>query len=379
MGKKHLNTNDMDMLQLLRKKIDTVDDAILDLLQQRAAISFEVGQTKKNTSIYHPERELAVVTRLKQRNDAPLVPVNSTLRMPLLHESIDYIWKEIFSCSRLIQSSSKVAFLGPLGTFSHFAAEEVLGHGIEFLPCDDFNTIFASVMDGQANLGLVPLENSQQGSVGQCLDLFHRYDVNIVAEHYSAICQCLLSTETDISCIQTVYSHPQALMQCHVWIKSHMPHAKCIEVSSTAQAAKQALETKGTAALGNENLAQQGTLHLLAKDIAHEKGNSTRFVVISKETHNDNTVYINPKTSLSFTLPDTLGALANILRLFEEAKINLSKLESRPLRTRDAKWHYRFFTDANGDLYQNTLLMRNLRAACHDINILGVYEDSKAN
>lgn len=380
----------------IRQAIDTIDDQILSLLQKRASLSLNVAIVKNGSTIYRPERECAILDRLNKQNDELFLKWDTTINtekdlpqkgglqkeVPLSPRSIQHIWTEIFSSSRAIQNSLKVAFLGPKGTFSHHAAMNFFGHSTDFIPCGDFADIFSAVQRGDATMGIVPIENSQQGSVGQCLDLFASHPVSIIAEYYADICHCVLSTEKEYSSIQKIYSHPQALMQCSNWIKRFIPHAECIEMSSTAKAAERALAEENSAVLGHKELVDilrgEKTIHILARDIANIRANQTRFVVISLSKP-QSSEFKNPKTSLMFSLSHQPGTLAKILNIFEEEQINLTKLESRPLYNKDTSqsWKYRFFADARGNLSINSELWKKLENHCHDIQALGVYEDSK--
>ena len=367
---------DKDALLQLREKINTLDDELLALLHKRAYLSKEVAKAKQGGTIFYPAREKEIIVRLQALNSA-LQETDSAKdgRQKLPAESIAHIWTEIFSCSRSLQKKTSLAFLGPVGTFSHFAGQELMGKSLDFVPCPDFNTIFAKVHAGEVQCGLVPLENSLQGTVGQCLDLFEEYPVSIIAEHYSRICQCLLSKNTDLASIEVIYSHPQALMQSHVFLQRNCPKAKLVEMSSTAEAAKRALAEENAGTVGHERLTELCSgdvcLQVLAKDIASSKENVTRFALIAKE---QNSVLLkNPKTSFTFTVVDKAGALSQVLQIIQANDVNLSKLESYN-RLEGSAWQYRFFADAQADLREKPDLMQALKEFCYDIRILGVYE-----
>ncbi|MEG2005514.1 MAG: chorismate mutase, partial [Bilophila sp.] len=200
----------------LRQGIDGVDRALLALLNQRAALSLQVGQLKAGSAgpIFRPQREREILEHLARENPGPL---------PAVH--IQSIWREIFSSSRTLQQPLGVAYLGPEGTHSHFAALGFLGQLMAYQPCKDFHEVFASVAEGHCALGVVPLENALQGTVGPCFDLFMEYEVFIQAEFLSRIQHCLLSSATSLEVVHTVYSHPQALAQCQRWLRQHLPHA----------------------------------------------------------------------------------------------------------------------------------------------------------
>ena len=409
-----------DLLGRLREDIDVLDEEILHLLQKRAGVSKAVAAAKNGSVSFRPEREKEVLERLYSLNSKLKSESLDLSKSALSRGHIQAIWAEIFSCSRSLQRPLGVSFLGPVGTFSHFASREVFGQSSEFIPCVDFAEVFDRVYKHESDFGIVPIENSQQGSVGQCLDLFDTYPVKIIGEHYAQICQCLLSTETNLSEIEEIFSHPQALMQSSDWIKKHMPHARLTEMSSTAHAAHRAIYEKKTAVIGHEKLVQLyysqsmdvaceksanntpandvsnnhastviracnseniPLLHVLAKDIAKDKNNQTRFAIIASREDMEAELtrkYKKPKSSFTFSLPDKAGALSEILCLLEKASINLTKLESRPLyqRIKDDTWQYRFFADANANLWKDTELVKNIHKICHDFRILGVYESN---
>lgn len=417
-NEKEFQGENKEILIKIRENIDILDEEILHLLQKRAGLSKAVAHAKNGSISFRPEREKEIIERLyllnnKQQTELPFtkdsmqeLPLASDvihelpsakdgiLQLPLAKEHIQTIWAEIFSYSRSLQKATSIAFLGPLGTFSHFASREVFGRASEFIPCADFAEVFESVYKRESHYGLVPIENSQQGSVGQCLDLFDTYPVAIIGEHYSNICQCLLSTETNLNDIVEIFSHPQALMQSGDWIKKHLPNACLTEMSSTAHAAKRAMHEKKTAVIGHEKLIHltfdtdknddgnnHTLLNVLAKDIAKDKNNKTRFAIITSQddmkaefTKN----YKAPKTSFTFSVPDKAGALSEILCLLQKASVSLSKLESRPLyqRIKYDTWQYRFFADANAHLSQETELVKEIRKICYDFRILGVYENN---
>ena len=215
----------------IRARIEEVDSRLLPLLNERAALSLEVGQIKAHDPgiIFKPLREREVLDSLARQNTGPLP--DGHLRA---------IWSEILSSSRALQRPQHVAYLGPEGTFSYFAGVEYLGHSAIFHPCNDLAQVFEEVAGGQCELGVVPLENSLQGTVGVSFDLFLSHDVHIQAELFSRISHCLLSNAASLAEVRTVYSHPQPLAQCGGWLRAHLPNAALVPVESTAAAARRA-------------------------------------------------------------------------------------------------------------------------------------------
>lgn len=358
----------------IRARIEEVDSRLLPLLNERAALSLEVGRIKAHDPgiIFKPLREREVLDNLARQNTGPL---------PDTH--LRAIWSEILSSSRALQRPQHVAYLGPEGTFSYFAGVEYLGHSAIFHPCNDLAQVFEEVAGGQCELGVVPLENSLQGTVGVSFDLFLSHDVHIQAELFSRISHCLLSNAGSLAEVRTIYSHPQPLAQCGGWLRAHLPNAALVPVESTAAAARRAQGEAGAAAIGNGRLADLAGLAILARRIEDQAGNWTRFVIIGPQAARAQLggAMRSPvpghtgadKTSLLFTLPDKSGTLSAVLDLLARHQINMRKLESRPLRGQC--WKYVFFADVESDLEapQYAELLQKLHETCTSFRILGCY------
>ncbi|MEW5772945.1 MAG: prephenate dehydratase [Thermodesulfobacteriota bacterium] len=345
----------------LRTEIDAIDLAVLDLLTRRAGCSLEVGRIKAGTRdmIFKPFREKEVMDKLLAVSDGTL---------PEKH--LRAIYREIFSSSRRLQRPQQVAYLGPEGTFSYFAGVEFLGHNADYIPKPCFEDVFAAVSAGEAELGIIPLENSLHGTVGQSLDLFMRHSVYIQSEIFCKISHCALGKAERLADVKTVYSHPQPLAQCSGWLKANLPSAKVVPVESTAAAAARVAEDPAAAALGHQALAAMFGLNVLAAGIEDLPDNWTRFVVIGLDPADAGS---RDKTSLLFTLPDKPGALAGVLNVLAARGINLKKLESRPMR--GEKWKYVFFVDVEADLGRDEygVALRELGESCHTLRVLGSY------
>lgn len=345
----------------LRQGIDSLDDQIVGLLNRRASLSLEVGRRKagRDSAVFKPFREQEVLARLAAANQGPL-PTGHLLA----------IYREILSSSRRLQRPERVAYLGPEGTFSHFAAMAALGHSPDFLPQAHIGGVFDAVADGRADLGIVPLENSLQGTVGQSLDNFQRHNVFIQAEITCRISHALLSKATGLDAIETVYSHPQPLAQCAGWLESHLPHVKIIPTSSTAAAAARVEDDPRAASIGHVKLAAMHRLHVLASPIEDLPDNWTRFFIIGPEDTKQQT---RDKTSILFTVPNRPGALHQVLFHLAGERINMTKLESRPIR--GEKWQYVFFADLQCDLTREEYrqLLATLKENTHSLRILGCY------
>ena len=358
----------------LRREIDAVDTELLTICNKRAALSLEVGQIKAGDTgiVFKPLREREVLDALEARNPGPL---------PASH--VRNIWREILSSSRALQRPQKVAYLGPEGTFSYFAGVEYLGRAVDFQPCRDLHDVFRNVHDRQCELGVVPLENSLQGTVGQSFDLFYKYPVHIQAELYSRISHTLLSAAASLGAVRRVYSHPQPLAQCDAWLRANVPGVSLIPVESTAAAARRAMAEEDSAAIGHISLSDMLGLRVLAHAIEDEPGNWTRFVIIGAAAERS-TLAPAPlpghqgadKSSLLFTLPDKPGSLAAVLDTLARHNVNMRKLESRPLRQGGGEcWKYVFFADVECDLEDapHAPLVEELQNFCNTFRILGSY------
>lgn len=348
-------------LDNVRDAIDQVDRDLLSLLNRRAALSLEVGRLKAGSDepVFKPFREKEVLEKLSRENPGPLPD-----------EHLRAVYREIMSSSRRLQRTQKVAYLGPDGTFSYFAAVSYLGKSADFEPRRTIDEVFEAVSLRDVELGVIPLENSLQGTVGQSLDLFLRHEVFIQAELYCKISHSLLSKGTDLTRIEEVYSHPQPLAQCGAWLKAHLPMARIVPTDSTAAAAKRVLYNPKSAAIGHVKLSEMLGLNVLASRIEDLPDNWTRFLVIGPaETKAGN----RDKTSILFTLPDKAGALSAVLSKLAGEGINLTKLESRPLR--GEKWKYVFFADLQCDLgsEEYAAMIADLRHELHSLRILGSY------
>ncbi|MFX0049174.1 MAG: prephenate dehydratase [Candidatus Hermodarchaeota archaeon] len=327
-------------LKDIRKQIDEIDDAIVELLNKRANAVIKIGNLKKtlNLEIFQPEREEEIKERIKRKSTV------------YKNVSLEAIWKEIISASKLIQGTiTKVGYLGPMGTFTHQAALESFPKaGTQFIPCDTLLEIFDNIEKDILEFGIVPFENSLQGTVRETLDLLIENDLFIYGEIELKVIQNLISLkDAELSDIKNVFSHPQAFAQTKMWLKSNLPNVKITEVASTAEAVRRVrkFEDKSYAAIGTEFAANIYELKVMNSNIEDEKSNYTRFLIISKK---ENPLKAEKmKTSIVFVTKHVPGALYSVLKIFSDANINLSKIESRPRRK--GRWEYIFFMDFEAD------------------------------
>ncbi|MBN1627002.1 MAG: prephenate dehydratase [Deltaproteobacteria bacterium] len=264
----------------------------------------------------------------------------------------------------------KIAYLGPEATFSHMAAVSLYGRSASLYPADTIEDVFEMVEKDICDLGVVPVENSYEGAVNITLDLFYKYDLRICAENYLRIRHNLLSREEYDRDIKKIYSHPMALAQCRLWLRANMPDISVAEVSSTSLAAAMAAKEPGVAAIGSKDLSRIYGLRVLEENIEDHPDNMTRFVSIGRR-HSPPTG--RDKTSLLFFLSDRPGALYKALGALAERGINMTKIESRPMRTRS--WEYLFFTDIEGHEEDDRIgeALRDMEKECALLKRLGSY------
>ena len=344
-----------------RKQIDHIDHQILKLLSLRGKQVVEIGKIKRvqGGRFHVPERESTLLAALKKANKGPYS-----------NEALETIYREILSASLALESPLKVAFLGPEATFTHLAGIKKFGLSAQFLPQTSLSKVFQEVSLGKANYGVVPIENSTEGIVSYTLDLFVEFPLKICGEVKLPIAHNLLSNAKRMKEIKKIYSHPQALAQCRGWLDSHLPGVKTVEVASTAKAAEIASGEKNAAAIASDYAASHYHLNILAKHIEDLSSNFTRFVMIAK---NDCGVTERDKTSVMFSAKDEIGILHRLLSPIAKEKINLTKIESRPLKGR--AWEYIFFVDMDGHR-ENPKVKRALEQmakGCAFIKILGSY------
>ena len=327
-------------LKEYRKLIDQIDSEIIELLNKRGITVSKIGEIKKllNLEVFQPEREREILERIKSQSKI------------LKPESVKAIWKEILSASRSIQGViPKVGYLGPKGTFTHQAALEFFPKaGTEFLPYNSISEIFINIEKENIEFGVIPIENSLQGTVRETLDLLIDKDIFIYGEIELRIIQNLISLEiSNLSRIRTILSPPQAFAQTRNWIKANMPTADIIDVNSTAEAVRRVkeLNSESYAAIGTEFASDVYGLKILHSKIEDNLLNSTRFLIISKKENIEKEGKI--KTSILFVTRHIPGALYKVLKLYADAEINLLKIESRPRRR--GRWEYIFIMDFEGD------------------------------
>jgi len=352
-------------LKSYRVQIDKLDLQILELVNKRAGLAFQIGKVKNdnNESIFSPAREEEVIQNVLKSNDGPLT-----------EPTIRAIYRELISGSRALQRVLKVAFLGPEYSFSHLAALTRFGEAIEYMAVGNIAAIFEEVNRKHVDFGVVPLENSTDGRVADTLDMFIRLpQIRICSEvrirvHHNLLTNC---EQTEI---RRIYSKPQALSQCRNWLSKNVPQATLHEVTSTAAAAQLVQREPGAAAVASREAAVRYGLRVLFPDIEDSPHNETRFAVIgphdAQRTGND-------KTAIMFEIPHSPGSLADILNLFKQNKVNLTWIESFP--SSEAKGEYVFFVEFEGhsDDAKVKKTLSNLEGHCGQLSNLGSFPVAK--
>jgi len=322
-------------LAKLRKQIDKIDKQIIEILNKRAEFSLDIGNIKRKgkLSVYSPDRESDVYKKVVGRNKGPLP-----------QEAIQAIYREIMSATLSLEGPMRVAYLGPVATFTHLASIKKFGSSVKYLPAGSIGEVFSNVEKGRADYGVVPIENSIEGAVSHTLDMFIDSDLKICSEVSLEISHYLMGRYTKRSPrILKVYSNPQVFGQCRIWLEANLPKAELVEVSSTARAAELAQKEPNSACIASKLAADCYGLEIYEKSIEDYSYNVTRFLVIGKTEPNPTK---NDKTSILFSLKDKVGALHDILVPFKKNRINMTKIESRPSKKK--AWDYYFYVDLKG-------------------------------
>ena len=315
-----------------RKAIDALDREILERLNARAKHAQAIGELKGGALAYRPERETQVLQGLHAANAGPL-----------RNEHVTGIFREVMSACRALEQPLRVAYLGPAGTFSHAAVHKHFGTFVDAVALPTFDDVFRAVESGQADYGVVPIENSTEGAVGRTMDLMVDTELSVCGEVKLRVNQNLLSNAGGLPEITRVYSHGQSLAQCVKWLAQHLPAVPRIAVASNAEAARLAAAEAGAAAIAGENAGAIYGLATLAPHIEDEPNNTTRFWVLGRQLVGASG---RDETSIVMSCPNKPGAVHQLLAPFATHGVSMSRFESRPART--GRWEYLFFVDLVG-------------------------------
>jgi len=347
----------------LRQAIDELDDSILQLLSRRAEKVQEVGRLKGQArrEVFDPARERRILDRLLACNPGPLSPA-----------AVEDIFAAIIAAGRLLEKQLTIAYYGPAGTFTHLAARKKFGSA-DLRAYDSIGEVFVAVEKKEADLGVVPIENSTGGVVPLTLDAFLESKLRISAEVYVDIEQFLLSRAPSLDAVKKVYSHPQPLQQCRIWLRTHLPRAELIAVGSTSHAAEVAAAEPDAAAVGPELAGQLHNLPVLVPRIHDQADNRTRFFVIGPSPAPPSG---RDKTSLLFMLPHEAGSLYRALAVLAEHQVNMTFIQSHP--TKQTHWEYLFFVDVEGHAADAGLheALAALEARTRVLRVLGSYPEA---
>lgn len=349
----------------LRVQIDSLDQRLLSLLNERAHVAELVGEVKKRegTPYFRPDRVAQVIDKMQKSNGGPLKDIH-----------VAAIWREIMSACLALESPQRVAVLGPEGTFCEQAAIEYFGGAADLIYCASFDEVFHATAAGSAQYGVVGVENSTEGVVTRSLDLFLHSPTHVVGEVSLLVRHHLLRSNNSLEGIEAVLAHPQALAQCQTWLSKHLPNAERRAVSSNAEGARLASTNPNWAALAGERAATRFGLHIVAHAIQDDSYNRTRFSVICLPQ----TLAMPPAsgrdcTSLIVSVPNRPGAVHDLLVPLKVNNVSMTRFESRPART--GQWEYYFYIDLDGHPSQPNVAaaLAELRGLCAFYKVLGAY------
>ena len=365
-------STDQELLNRLRQNIDTVDCEIQTLINNRAKLAQQVAIVKKeqvansgnpaerNPIFYRPEREAQVLKAVMARNTGPIAD-----------EKMARLFREIMSVCLDLEAPQRIAFLGPVGTFTHAAALKHFGKAADTMPLTTITDVFREVEAGTAMYGVVPVENSSEGVVNHTLDGFLSSTLKIIGEVELPIHQNFLVAEhTKLDGISRIYSHQQSLAQCRHWLDVNYPNIERVAVSSNGEAARRLKNEWHSAAIAGDVAAAEYDLHKLYSNIEDNPSNTTRFLIIGHES-------VAPsgqdKTSIVVSAHDKAGALIEILKPLSYHGVSMTSIETRPERPN--KWAYVFFIDMDGHIQDSNVraAIADIRPLVKDVRILGSY------
>lgn len=350
-------------LSEVRTRIDGIDRRIQELIAERAQWARQVGKAKGKLAAavdyYRPEREAQVLRRVVDRNDGPLSD-----------EVLVRLFREVMSACLAQQEPLKVGYLGPEGTFSQQAVHKHFGHSAHGMPMASIEEVFQEVASGSADFGVVPVENSGQGTIQVTLDLFLTSPLKICGEVELRVHQHLLSRSGRIEDIERIYSHPMSLAQCGGWLRANLPGVERIPVSSNAEAARRARNADDAAAIAGESAGLVYGLKKIAGPIEDRSDNTTRFLVLGRELFPPSG---HDRTSLLVFIRDRPGALYGVLEPLARRGISMNRIESRPAH--GGLWQYAFFIDVAGHVDESPLKDALAEVGEHggEVRVLGSY------
>jgi chorismate mutase/prephenate dehydratase len=350
-----------DSVPGLRSAIDEVDRRLVQLLNERARLAQRVGSVKQaeGTPVYRPEREAEVLRNVAAANPGPLPD-----------EALLAVYREVMSACRALEHRVRVAFLGPSGTFSELALLKQFGSSVEPAPCASIDEVFRAVEAAGAEFGIVPVENSTEGSITRTLDLLLATPLCLIAEVSLPVNHNLLTASGTMQGVTRIAAHAQALAQCVNWLNQHHPVLDRQAVASNAEAARLAAADATVAAIAGDAAAERYRLTPVARHIQDEPANRTRFVVLGRQTTQPTG---RDKTSLILAVPNRAGAVYHMLAPLAQYGVSMTRFESRPAKT--GTWEYYFYVDIEGHESEPKVAqaLEQLRAECAYYKSLGSY------
>jgi chorismate mutase/prephenate dehydratase len=348
----------------VRARIDGIDRRIQALIAERANFARQVGRAKGNLAAavdyYRPEREAQVLRMVVDRNEGPLSD-----------ELLVHVFREIMSACLAQQEPLKIGYLGPEGTFSQQAVLKHFGRSAHGLPMAGIEEVFQEVEAGNADFGVVPVENSGQGTIQVTLDMFLASDLKICGEVELRVHQYLLSRSGRIEDIDRIHAHPQSFAQTQAWLRGNLPGVERIAVPSNAEGARRARNADDAAAIAGESAGiVYGLRKVVTASIEDHADNTTRFLVLGRQIFPSSG---HDRTSVLVFVKDQPGALFNVLSPFARHGISMNRIESRP--SHQAKWQYGFFIDLAGHVDDDAMKrsLAELGAHAAQVKVLGSY------
>lgn len=348
----------------VRARIDSIDRNIQTLIAERARWAHQVGLAKgplaAAVDYYRPEREAQVLRMVVDRNEGPLSD-----------EVLVHVFREIMSACLAQQEPLKIGYLGPEGTFSQQAVLKHFGRSAHGQPMASIEEVFQEVENGNADFGVVPVENSGEGTIQVTLDMFLTSGLKICGEVELRVHQYLFSRSGRIDDIERIYSHPQSFAQTQTWLRGNLPKVEKIPVSSNAEGARRARNADDAAAIAGESAGLvYGLKKVIMRPIQDDADNTTRFLVLGRQVFPTSG---HDRTSILVFIKDQPGALFNVLSPFAKHGITMNRIESRP--SHQAKWEYAFFIDLAGHVEDAAMqeAFTELTEFASQIKILGSY------
>lgn len=372
-------------LSVLREQLDEIDKQIVELYEKRMAVCEHVAEYKIETGkkVFDKARECEKLQAVKAMTHnafnshgveelfEQIMSMSRKLQYQMLAEKGSEGRLPFIGVDALDTGKARVVFQGAEGAYSQMAMEKYFGEQVNSFHVDTFRDAMSAIDEGSADFAVLPIENSTAGMVSEIYDLLVEFENYIVGEQILQIEHCLLAVPgTKISDIETVYSHPQSLMQSARYLNSH--GWQQISMQNNAFAARKVAkeQKKNQAAIASELAGSIYGLEVLEKGINQSSTNSTRFIIVTNQK-----IFKKDagKVSICFEVPHESGSLYHMLSHFIYNNLNMTKIESRPIEERN--WEYRFFIDFEGNLADSAVknALRGLREECRNMKILGNY------